>query len=507
MAAAEGRPLSARRLALYALPALPLAALALPFYVIVPSFYVETLGLSLASVGTALLTIRIIDAVADPVLGWVADRIAPAVGRRRTLVGLAAPVTALGAYMVFSPGADAGLPYLLLWGLCLSLGYTALSLAYTAWGAELSADYRERARIVAWREALTLVGTLVAIALPFAIGLKVGANGLNGLAAMGLFVLVGLPLACSACVLGVPEPANRTRDRLRLGMGLRHLRANGPFRRLLAAFLLNGIANAIPATLFLYFVADRIGAAAWQGPLLFLYFACGVAGLPLALRLAGRFGKHRAWCGAMAIACLVFASAGWLGPGDTLAFAIICALTGILLAFDVALPPAIQADVIDVDTAASGEQRSGLYFALWALATKLALAIAVGVTFPLLDWAGYRPDAGQPSAEAGVALAALYAWLPIAPKLAAIALMWRFPIDEAAQVRLQEEIGAQVGTGAGGRARTGTLREKRILSPLRLPVSPRPHGLFIPGGRRRRGYYPNAAPPAPPSGDAGDAEG
>ena len=40
------------------------------------------------------------------------------------------------------------------------------------------------------------------------------------------------------------------------------------------------------------------------------------------------------------------------------------------------LPPAIQADVIDVDTAASGEQRSGLYFATWGLATKLALALA-----------------------------------------------------------------------------------------------------------------------------------
>lgn len=34
-----------------------------------------------------------------------------------------------------------------------------------------------------------------------------------------------------------------------------------------------------------------------------------------------------------------------------------------------------------------------------------------------------------------------------------------------------------VVNGAGGRARTGTLREKRILSPLRLPVSPRPQGV------------------------------
>ncbi|TCK31518.1 Na+/melibiose symporter-like transporter [Ancylobacter aquaticus] len=442
MATQEARELPVRRLALYSLPALPLAALALPFYVIVPSFYAEALGLSLASVGTALLAIRILDAVADPFLGWASDHIAPAMGRRRALMLVATPVTALCAFMVFWPGAGAGIAYLVLWGLGLSLGYTALSLAYTAWGAEISPDYRGRARVVAAREAVTLLGTLLAIALPFAIGIGGSAGGFNGLAAMGVFVLVALPLATAGCVLGVPEPANRTRARLRFSAGLRHLRANRPFLRLIAAFLLNGIANAIPATLFLYFVADRIGAAALQGPLLFLYFLCGVAGLPLALRCAGRFGKHRAWCGAMAVACVVFAGAGWLGPGDVVPFALICAATGLLLAFDVALPPAIQADVIDVDTAASGEQRSGLYFALWALATKLALAIAVGVTFPLLDWAGYQPGDGAPSTEASAALAMLYAWLPIPAKLAAIALMWGFPLDETAQGRLRREIDA-----------------------------------------------------------------
>ena len=300
-------------LVLYALPALPLAALALPFYVIVPSFYAETLGLSLASVGTALLAIRVLDALADPLVGWTSDCIAPTIGRRRALMLLAAPVTAWCAFMVFWPGREAGIAYLFLWGLGLSLGYTALSLAYTAWGAEITADYRGRARVTAAREAVTLLGTLLAIALPFAVGLGTGGDGFHGLAAMGVFVLASLPLLCAACVYGVPEPANRSRERLGFAAGLGHLRANRPFLRLVAAFLLNGIANAIPATLFLYFVADRLGAASLQGPLLFLYFLCGVAGLPVALLCAGRFGKHRAWCGAMLAACVVLPAPAFWG--------------------------------------------------------------------------------------------------------------------------------------------------------------------------------------------------
>ena len=70
------------------------------------------------------------------------------------------------------------------------MGFTATQLSYTAWGAELAGNYRERSRIAGFREAFTLVGTLIAIALPFAIGIEGG--GLHGLAVLGLVVAAGL---------------------------------------------------------------------------------------------------------------------------------------------------------------------------------------------------------------------------------------------------------------------------------------------------------------------------
>ena len=104
------------------------------------------------------------------------------------------------------------------------------------------------------------------------------------------------------------------------------------------------------------------------------------------------------------------------------------------------LPPAIQADAIDVDTATTGEQRSGLYFAAWGLATKLALALAVGIAFPILSAAGFDPGAGLRE-EGGLAmLAFLYAGLPIALKIAAIAVMWNFPLDAKMQAQLRAQI-------------------------------------------------------------------
>lgn len=432
------------RIFTYALPAMPLAALTLPLYILVPTFYAQAVGLSLAATGTALLVVRLFDAFNDPLIGIVADRLRTPFGRRRTLFAISLPICALAAMMVFWPPVDAGAAYLAGWGAVLSLGYTAAVIPFFAWGAEMAGDYRTRSTIAGWREGLTLTGTLVAIALPFAIGVD-DASGFHGLALLGVTVAIALPVLGLYMVWRVPEPSEFTRTPVAWRDGLGHLRANRPFVRLIVAFFLNGLANGIPATLFLFFVADYLGAEAMRGPLLFLYFACGIAGVPLATWASRKIGKHRAWSLGMIAACVIFAPVPLLSQGDVAAFAVICAATGLLVGFDLAIPPAIQADVIDVDTASSGEQRSGLYFATWGLATKLSLALAVGLAFPLLDLFGFEAGAGPDQGTTPLmALAVIYALVPVCLKLAAICLMWRFPLDEARQAALRQTIEAPV---------------------------------------------------------------
>lgn len=430
-------PLSRSTLFFYALPALPLAAMALPFYVVVPTFYAETMGIPAAGLGLVLLAIRLFDAVSDPLVGTLADRVSVKWGRRRSVFLAFSPAAGLAAFMLFWPPEGAGLAYLAIWGLLLSLFYTGATLPYTAWGAELSGDYRGRTLVSAVREAATLIGTLVAIILPFALTMG-KASEVGGLAALAVFLVIALPALALLAVWKVPEPKDLTRQRVSLAKGLRLLAVNRPFLRLILAFLLNGLANAIPATLFFFFVSERLGVAELRGPFLLLYFVCGIVGVPLAVFTASRFGKHRSWCVAMLLACLIFLLAGFLQEGDLVAFALICIATGLLLGFDVTLPPAIQADVIDLDTIQSGEQRTGLYFALWGLATKLSLALATGLVFPLLAWSGFVTTGAEPQPpQALTMLSALYAWLPVLPKSIAIALMWRFPISGAEQQQLR----------------------------------------------------------------------
>lgn len=423
----------------YALPALPLAALSLPFYVMVPEFYAREIGLPIALVGYVLLLVRLLDALSDPIAGWLADRYRPGFGRRRLWVAAAAPLVGLAAWFVLVPPADAGAAYLLLWASLLSLAWTAAQVPYGAWGAELSRSYAGRTRVAAFRESATVIGTLLALLIPALIQGR-GGDARAGLAALAWLVGIGLPVFALIAVWRTPEPVERSRKALLWREGLSGIVGNQPFRRLLAAFFINSFANGLPATLFLFFVAERLGAPGAAGPLLVLYFVCGVLGVPFWLWLAGKTSKHRAWAWGMVLAVVCFAGAVFLREGDVYAFAAVCVLTGLALGADVVLPASIQSDVIDIDTATTGAERAGLYLGLWALTTKLAFAGAVGLAFPLLGAAGFDPAAGVRTPGGLLMLGLLYAGLPSLLKLAAIALVWNFPLDREALAQAEARI-------------------------------------------------------------------
>lgn len=428
---APARRLPASVLAAYAAPGLPLAALTLPLYVYLPAFYAEELGLGLAVTGSILLCARLADAAFDPLAGWLSDRVRSPFGRRRPLLLLSAPLALIAVHRLFIPDAGAGAGYLLGWSLALYFAYTLATLAYWAWGAELSADYHERSRIVGAREAAVVLGTVAAASLPAAFPAKA-----DGLAALAWFVVLLLPVALGLCLWRTPEPAIAPAPKLAWRRAARMIWRNGPFRRVLLAYLLNGVANGLTATLFLLFATHVLQAADRAGLLLLVYFLCGVASVPLWVRLSARLGKHRAWALGMALCAAAFLPVMLLGPGDVPLFLAVCVATGFCLGADLALPGSMQADVVDLDRARGGGERAGLFFALWTMATKLALALAVGLAFPLLEALGFDAASGR-----GVwALAALYGLAPPLIKLAAIAPIVRFPIDAARQARLRETI-------------------------------------------------------------------
>ena len=447
-------PIRLSALLAYGGPALPLAALTLPTYILLPNFYASDLGLGLSTVGLILLIARCWDVVSDPLVGQLSDRIETRYGRRRPWIVAGTPLVMIAAWFLFVPGPGVGAMHLLIWSLVLYTGWTMMILPLTAWGAEMSFDYNERSRIAAFRETAIILGTLLALGLPLALGNGAGPAARSSLSLIAWMVIALLPIAVIAMLVLTPEPQARYRAHVSLRRGLEVLRGNRPFRRLILAYLLNGVANGLPATMFVLFVSNVLHAPGHAAALLLVYFLAGILAVPAWLKLSYRYGKHRTWCWAMIWAAAIFAFVPTLGAGDLWGFVAICVLTGVSLGADLVLPSSMQADVVDLDTAESGDQRTGLYFALWGMVTKLALALAVGIAFPLLDIAGFA-DGEANDSEALWTLIGLYSLAPVIFKAVAIVLMWRYPITAERQAETKRRIDRDMDQPEGGTPHEG----------------------------------------------------
>ena len=390
---------------------LPLAFVALPLYVVLPNHYATEFGIPLATLGALLLGARLLDALADPLIGrWVDGWFTRHISTVLMAGALAAVLLALGFRGLFFPAVQ-GQSALLWWcALLLAvtyLSYSVLSVLHQAWGARLGGDDMQRTRIVSWREGLALLGVMVASVLPSVAGLSVTSAVFAGTLVVGLVLLWRAPQ---------PRRAERPASPPRLTEPL----ATPEFRRLLAVYLVNGVASAVPATLVLFFIRDRLQAQAWEPLFLASYFAAGALSMPLWTRLVARLGLARAWLLGMVLAIASFAWAALLGPGDVLAYTAVCIASGIALGADLALPGAMLAGVIQ--RAGHGQRLEGAYFGWWNFCTKLNLALAAGVALPLLSLLGYA--AGSRSPEALTALMLAYCILPCLLKLLATTLLW-----------------------------------------------------------------------------------
>jgi GPH family glycoside/pentoside/hexuronide:cation symporter len=434
--AVSGRPLYL----LYGAPALALAVPTLPAHVLVPTFYAQSLGLGLTATGIAIFAARTIDVLTDPLVGYASDK----VGRRKPFIAIGAIIAAIALIAVFGPPGGVGPLYLGLWYALLYVGWSLVMVPYTAWGAELSGDYSERSRIASWREGLGLLGIALAASLP-AILQEVGWS-LSG-AMMGT-ALVAIILGAPALFLllrFVPEPTRRVVPAaLPWRQSWRAIGTNPPFRRLLAAWFINGIANGLPAGLFPLFITIALGADERQlGIVLLVYFAAALVSLPVWLWLLQRVDKHRLWCVAMIAAVIAFLVVPLLPFGAIAAFTGVCVVTGFALGADLALPPALQADVVDLDRLQHGAERAGLFFALSSMSAKLSAALAVGIAFPVLALFGLDLAASPESGVNGTAafvLAVIYAWVPCVFKLIAVMMMWRFPLDRTAHASIARQL-------------------------------------------------------------------
>lgn len=427
---------------IYGLPYLSYAVVALPLALLVPSYYTEERALPLAWVGIAIAASRLLDVITDPFIGIWSDRWQTPWGRRKPWIAAGAPLFMVSLWMVFVPRADAGVGYLLFWTSLLFLSFTLVDLPYKAWGAELSTDYSERSRVTAWREAFGFGGQLVFVLVIMVLErLAYRDIGLD-LRIIALVMILSLPPLLALAFWLVPErPPDTLRGVPAQGWSAVLLVAQNPaFLRMVSSVVLFVSGLIIQATLHRLVMIHVTGTPELFSAMLLLENLGTIAAVPIWLWASDRIGKHRALALAALWVGLWSLGLPLIGQGQGWPLVAIIVIRGTSFAAILLLANSIAADVIDHDTVISGRQRTGLYFAVWAMTYKLAIALGVLLATTVPAYFGFEPAQSVQGPSAELALMAVYGWLPGLLMVLGALFLWNFPIDKRRQQELRAAI-------------------------------------------------------------------
>jgi GPH family glycoside/pentoside/hexuronide:cation symporter len=436
--------LSLRTMVTFSLANLPLSALGVGVAIFLPRYFASHLGVSLTVIGAAFATVRFLDIGVDPLLGLAMDRTRTPVGRYRAWMLLGAPVLMLAADRLFLAPVGIGAGYLIVWLLVMYLGTSILGLSFSAWGATLATAYHERSRLFGMAAPVGVAGSLFVLALP-AISKGLGGTDAEAVQAMGWLVLAVTPIAIGLVAWLTPERIAPDTRGPAFTLGDYWALASKPeVIRLFVSQLSLTLGPGWLTALYLFFASDVLGFSIPEASGLVGVSAIGGAlGGPVFAQISRRLGKHRT---------LMLGTTGYslgllgfllVGHANLPVAIVVMAWLGFVEAGFTLMTRAMMADVGDEVRLQQGKERIGLLYSLITLATKIAGAVAIGLTYPLLARIGFKATEGAVNtAQALQGLALAYYVGPIVFVMlgGACFIGWRLDAARHGEIRRQLDV-------------------------------------------------------------------
>ena len=412
-------------------------------------FYTDVFGISAAAVGTMLLVTRVADAVADPVMGALADRTRTRWGHFRPYVlWFALPLAVAGVLTFTTPnlGGGAKLVYAYVTYSLLMFLYTAVNIPYTALMGVMTPNSVERTSI----SSIRFIGAFTAgvfvqyFTLKF---VKIFGQGDDArgwqltMVLYGVLAVIMLVLCFASTRERVVPPPQQDSD---LKRDLRELASSRPFLVLvgvllliLAAFVIKGSASAY---YFKYFVKreDLLGLFLVSNGLAFL------AAVSITSHLAKRFGKKILFMLAIGLGALAIAGFWFAGPADIWLMFGLQIVSSFVIGFNSPLVFAMFADAADDAEWRTGRRTTGLVFASAIFSTKIGVAIGAWMFGLILARVGYVANAPQ-TARSLQGIVMSMSWIPCALMIFATALMQLYPLDEERMVEIEADLKTRRG--------------------------------------------------------------
>jgi GPH family glycoside/pentoside/hexuronide:cation symporter len=421
---------------------MPLHFALTPVLIFVPNYYTAELGVSLFVVGNIFLLARVFDVFTDPMVGYWSDRTRTRWGRRRPWIVAGMPLMTASFYFLFLPPEGAAGMHLFLCVMGLYTALTMILIPYYSWAAELSSDYSERTRITGWRSAIGIVGNMAAQFVPIFFLVVFGYGGDKAvMTILGIMMVFTLPLGVLLTVTQVPETDNYVDSTTSLKDGLKLMWRNGPFKRLIAALMVGSTAFNITTPLYSFFVGYVLGAPTMTVVMLAFFYTFNMIGVPFWVRLSNKIGKHRAYAASFILIGFAHPMYIFHGWGDFWWMIPVSIVSGFAGGAFASLPNSMKADVIDLDTMMSGDNRAASFFATWSFTAKMSAALGGWISLSVLGLIGFDPGLGaNNSGDHMLGLRLLFTIPPALMFFAAAAIIWKYPITSARHANMRDAI-------------------------------------------------------------------
>jgi len=429
------------------------------------------------------------DAVNDPLVGLLTDRMHSRLGRRRPfLLWFAIPFGLSFVILWSAPNWDnqwALLAYVTLSFMIADTFQTLISVPYLSLTPELTRDYDERTKLTSFRSFFQLAGTLaISVVAPNIVnGVVIGGGTVQQgyMLAGALFGAIGaVPLILIALFIKENTPAEQVED-LPLQETLRVAWQNIPFRYAAGIFMLNWAAGDMIIAVFQHFLRYWVARGNLITTVSLFRFHINFFGLVINFQgfetaiVSAFFGvmmlmsivfirfwlwvarlrnKREAYMLGMGIWVIVQLMFFTIQPGQVNYLLVIAALTGIGVSAAYVLPDSLFADVIEWDELRTGRRQEGIYFGIRAFIRKLSGALVIFLALQLLGWFGYQnpPEGIAQFTQPDSAL--LMIRLLVSPFGAimlsgTIILTWFFPLSREKHNRIQKLLERKRARAAG----------------------------------------------------------
>lgn len=425
---------------------------------------VQSLGMNPILWGLLFFIPRLVDALTDPIMGFISDNTQSRWGRRRPYVFIGAIIAGVSFITMWQIYPENGqiynFWYFLLISLVFYLGMTIFSTPFVAMGYEMTSDYHERTRLMAVSQ---WIGQWAWVIVPWfwiiIYDPTLFESAAEGARQLAFWVGIGCLLLCLMPALFVktqPTPEHTEeisfnkikQNSAHLLDGLKEVLKHKDFRRIcLATFLIFNAFNTVAGFSFFiivhYMNGGDVAAAdtwpAWFGSISALA-TCFLV-IPIVTYLSQRIGKRNTFLVSQAISLLGYAMFLWaFQPGNPLLMFLPLPLFAFGIGGLFTLMMSMTADICDLDEQKNGVRREATFGAVYWWMVKVGFAVAGMLSGFILWFIGFDQSLTQQSPETLNGLLNAYVLVPVVGTLLAMWVMKDYGLSESKVHKIREEL-------------------------------------------------------------------